>query len=55
MELDFTDYNLERYGAIAARKCRVAQPSPAPRRTLWDTIQCWLIAHRIWFPHTWRG
>ncbi len=47
MELDFTDYNLERYGAIAARKCQLAQPSPAPRSTLWNAIQRWLRGRRL--------
>ena len=55
MELDFTDYNLERYGAIVTRKRQQGQPSPAPRSTRWTAIQRWLRGHRLWFPRACRG
>ncbi len=55
MDLDFTDYNLERYGAIAARKRQLAHPSSAPRSTMWNAIQRWLRGHRLWVPRACRG
>ncbi len=56
MDLDFTDYNQQRYAAMhAARACRTAPPALAPPRSRWAVLRSRAPASRVWFGQRQRG
>ncbi len=49
LEIDFADYNKQRYAAIgAARASRTVPPSLAPPRSRWAHLWIWATAGWAW-------